>query len=71
MKHAVAEAKRLDMEVAITFSPGWSFGGPWVPKEDQSKVLCTGQHRSGRRPTVSADPCRSPQFKRRRAAEAA
>jgi len=42
VKHAVAEAKRLDMEVAITFSPGWSFGGPWVKKEDQSKVLCHG-----------------------------
>lgn len=40
MKHAVAEAKRLDMEVAITFGPGWSFGGPWVKPEDQSKVLC-------------------------------
>ncbi len=39
MKHAVAEGKRLDMDVAITFSPGWSFGGPWVKKEDQSKVL--------------------------------
>lgn len=42
VKHAVAEAKRLDLEVAITFSPGWSFGGSWVPKEDQSKVLCMG-----------------------------
>ena len=42
VKHAVAEAKRLDMEVAFTFSPGWSFGGPWVPKADQSKVLCIG-----------------------------
>lgn len=42
VKHAVAEAKRLDLEVAITFSPGWSFGGSWVPQEDQSKVLCMG-----------------------------
>lgn len=42
VKHAVKEAKRLDLEVAITFSPGWSFGGPWVAKEDQSKVLCMG-----------------------------
>jgi len=40
VRHAVAEAKRLDLEVAITFSPGWGFGGSWVPKEDQSKVLC-------------------------------
>jgi hypothetical protein len=42
LKHAVAEAKRLDIEVAITFGPGWSFGGPWVKPEDQSKVLCIG-----------------------------
>lgn len=42
VKHAVAEGKRLDIEVAITFSPGWSFGGPWVAREDQSKVLCLG-----------------------------
>lgn len=42
MKYAVAEAKRLDMEVAITFGPGWSFGGPWVKPEEQSKVLCMG-----------------------------
>ena len=39
MKHAIAEAKRLGMEVAITFGPGWSFGGPWVTPEDQSKSL--------------------------------
>ncbi len=43
VQHAVAEAKRLDLEVALTFSPGWSFGGPWVAKEDQSKVLCVGR----------------------------
>lgn len=42
VKHAVSEAKRLDLEVAITFSPGWGFGGAWVPKEDQSKALCLG-----------------------------
>jgi hypothetical protein len=40
VKHAVAEAKRLDLEVAITFSPGWGFGGDWVAKDDQSKALC-------------------------------
>jgi hypothetical protein len=28
VQHAVAEARRLDLEVALTFSPGWSFGGP-------------------------------------------
>lgn len=42
MKFAVAEAKRLDIEVSITFGPGWSFGGPWVKPEEQSKVLCMG-----------------------------
>jgi hypothetical protein len=42
MKFAVMEAKRLDIEVALTFGPGWSFGGPWVKPEDQSKVLCMG-----------------------------
>lgn len=42
VRHAVAEARRLDMEVAITFGPGWSFGGSWVPKADQSKALCVG-----------------------------
>ena len=42
MKFAVSEAKRLDMEVAITFGPGWSFGGPWVKPEEQSKALCMG-----------------------------
>jgi len=42
MKFAVAEAHRLDLEVALTFGPGWSFGGPWVEPEDQSKALCLG-----------------------------
>lgn len=40
VKHAVAEGKRLDLDVSLTFSPGWGFGGSWVPQEDQSKVLC-------------------------------
>ncbi len=42
VQHAVREAKRLDLEVAVTFSPGWGFGGSWVPQEDRSKVLCLG-----------------------------
>ena len=42
VKHAVAEGKRLNLDVAITFGPGWSFGGSWVAKEDQSKALCMG-----------------------------
>ena len=43
VKHAVAEGKRLNLDVAITFGPGWSFGGAWVPKADQSKCLCLGE----------------------------
>ncbi len=39
VKHAVREAARLDMEVAITFSPGWCFGGFWVPPTERSKML--------------------------------
>jgi len=39
VKHAIREAARLDMEVAITFSPGWCFGGYWVPPTERSKVL--------------------------------
>ena len=39
MRHAIVEAKRLDMQVALTLSPGWSFGGPRVPVRDRSKVL--------------------------------
>ena len=27
------------MEVAITFSPGWCFGGFWVPPTERSKML--------------------------------
>ena len=57
VKHAVAEGKRLNLDVAITFGPGWSFGGSWVAKEDQSKALCMGlqeltggQHFSGTLP---------------------
>jgi len=60
VKHAVAEGKRLDLDVAITFGPGWSFGGSWLPKEDQSKVLCMGAedlagatHFSGRLPEAT------------------
>ncbi|MCX6625606.1 MAG: glycosyl hydrolase, partial [Acidobacteria bacterium] len=35
LKHAVAESKRLGMEVSINFGgPGWIWGGDWVPPED-------------------------------------
>lgn len=39
LRHAIAEATRLDMKIALTPSPGWDFGGPWVPPEDRSKCL--------------------------------
>lgn len=39
VRHAIREAAKRDMEVALTFGPGWSFGGFWVPPEDRSKVL--------------------------------
>ncbi|MCL5670746.1 MAG: hypothetical protein M1423_05535, partial [Acidobacteria bacterium] len=39
VKFAVQEAERQDMEVSITFSPGWSFGGFWIPPTERSKVL--------------------------------
>lgn len=42
VRHAIREAARRDMEVALTFGPGWSFGGFWVPPEDRSKVLACG-----------------------------
>ena len=38
-RHAVKKARELDMEVAFTFGPGWSFGGYWVPPGQRSKVL--------------------------------
>ncbi len=39
VKFAIETAERQGMEVAITFSPGWSFGGFWVPETQRSKVL--------------------------------
>jgi hypothetical protein len=39
VRHAVRTARELDMKVALTFGPGWSFGGSWVPPEDRSKAL--------------------------------
>lgn len=39
LKFAVSEAKRLDMEVAVTFGPGWLFGGYWVEPQDRIKAL--------------------------------
>ena len=39
IRHAISEATRLDMKIALTPSPGWDFGGPWVPPEERSKCL--------------------------------
>jgi hypothetical protein len=39
IRHAISEATRLDMKIALTPSPGWDFGGPWVPPEECSKCL--------------------------------
>ena len=39
LRHAISEAARLDMKIALTPSPGWDFGGPWVPPEHRSKCL--------------------------------
>lgn len=40
VKHAAAEAERLDLEMAIFSSPGWSLtGGPWVKPEQAMKKL--------------------------------
>jgi hypothetical protein len=42
VRHAIEKATELDMEVAVTFSPGWGFGGFWVPPAERSKVLTHG-----------------------------
>lgn len=39
VRHVLREAQRLDLGVALTFAPGWDFGGPWVAPADRSKVL--------------------------------
>jgi hypothetical protein len=40
VRHAAAEAERLDLEMAIFSSPGWSLtGGPWVQPEQAMKKL--------------------------------
>jgi (4-O-methyl)-D-glucuronate---lignin esterase len=40
VKHAAQEAKRLDLEMAIFSSAGWSLtGGPWVKPEEAMKKL--------------------------------
>ena len=39
LKFTVSEAKRLGMEVSITFGAGWLFGGDWVGEADRIKAL--------------------------------
>jgi hypothetical protein len=42
VRHAIEEAARLDLELAIAFAPDWSLGGSWVEVTDRSKVLGPG-----------------------------
>ncbi|MBN1349159.1 hypothetical protein JXJ21_07110 [candidate division KSB1 bacterium] len=40
LKHTVATAKRLGMEVSLNFGgPGWIIGGEWVPQSDRAKDM--------------------------------
>lgn len=39
VRHAIDKAASLDMEVALTFGPGWDLGGFWVPPDERSKTL--------------------------------
>lgn len=40
LKHAIAECKRLGMEVSINFGgPGWIWGGEWVPDAYRNRNL--------------------------------
>jgi len=40
LKYAVEKAADLGMEFSLNFGgPGWIWGGEWVPKDDQSKIL--------------------------------
>jgi hypothetical protein len=39
VRHAIETAADLDIEVALTFGPGWDLGGSWVLPEERCKVL--------------------------------
>jgi len=40
LRYAVEQAEERGMEFSVNFGgPGWIWGGEWIPKEDQSKVL--------------------------------
>jgi hypothetical protein len=44
LKHALAEAKKLNMTVGIHNSPGWSTtGGPWISPEDGMQAVTYGK----------------------------
>ncbi|MDR0758203.1 MAG: hypothetical protein LBF85_10205 [Tannerella sp.] len=44
LKHALAEAKRLNMTVGIHNTPGWSTtGGPWISPEDGMQAVAYGK----------------------------
>jgi hypothetical protein len=46
LRYAVEEAQARGMEFSINFGgPGWIWGGTWIPKEDQSKVLLASMMR--------------------------
>jgi len=49
VRHAAAEADRLDLEMAIFSSPGWSeTGGPWVtPEQGMKRMVWTETRVSG------------------------
>jgi len=39
LEHAIRAAGQLGMKVYVNFSPGWAFGGSWVPQEERSQSL--------------------------------
>ncbi|HBB92774.1 MAG TPA: hypothetical protein DC042_13940 [Bacteroidales bacterium] len=39
MRHALKEARRVDLDLGLVTSSGWNAGGPWVPPELASKNL--------------------------------
>jgi len=39
VRYAIQTARELRMSVALTFGPGWTFGGFWVKPDDRSKSL--------------------------------
>lgn len=39
LHYAIDQAGQRDMEVSISFTSGWKFGGSWVPPTQRSKIL--------------------------------